>query len=152
MKYKYLPIIILAFTLFLGSCQQNDTSEDQMEEEVSPKPPLPESIEAAFTCRSISDDEANPKYEVSIEVDGIPRVLDTIPVCNMIPAEEYAQYDIPPAAVSACGGWWAGAGDYFYAVVSGHICTVIQGWSDEQQEDEGFHYSEIRTIEVFGVN
>jgi hypothetical protein len=60
--------------------------------------------------------------------------------------ENFETYDIPSNAVAACGGWWAGAGDYFYLVPTGQGWEVFQGWEDEGQEDQGYHYKKVLSL------
>jgi len=83
-----------------------------------------------------------PQYQVLLIVDGKKQILDTITACASIPVSNYKQYDIPTEAKSACGGWFAGGGDYFYATITDGKAVVFQGWQDEQQEDDGYHWKE----------
>jgi hypothetical protein len=42
---------------------------------------------------------------------------------------------VPAAALSACGGWWAGAGDIYYIMRAGHKLKVYHISMDEQAQD-----------------
>ena len=72
--------------------------------------------------------------------------MDSINVCNIFGKDEYVSHLIPKDAISACGGWWAGAGDYLYLVYQGDDAVVMAGWQAEEQEDEGYHYKELKRI------
>ncbi len=89
------------------------------------------------------------------EVDNIPAAavyflagdskvkIASITVCETIEPEQYAEYDIPAEALAAVGGWYAGAGDYLYAVQEGEAVLVYQGMQDEMQQEPGFGYAPI---------
>jgi hypothetical protein len=83
-----------------------------------------------------------PQYQVLLTVDGKKQILDTVAACTPIPASNFKQYEIPADAKSACGGWFAGGGDYFYATITDGKAVVFQGWQDEGQEDDGYHWKE----------
>ena len=62
----------------------------------------------------------------------------------------YAQFsdmDIPSNAITACGSWYAGAGDYFYLIPDKrNMLKVFQGWQDEGQETPGYHWKKAKEI------
>lgn len=117
--------------------QTDTTATSQTEEKPSPL----KAVEASLSCRDIStEDSVYPQFEVNLDVNGQNMVLDTINACGVFTRQDYEQYEIPPTALTACGGWYAGAGDYFYLVRDQDRLMVMQGWQDEGQEDEGYHY------------
>src|SRR3989338_5402261 len=61
-----------------------------------------------------------------------------------ISVKSRADYDIPADALASCGGWWAGGGDYFYAIWENNNVVVYQGWQDEGQKDNGFHWKAVK--------
>lgn len=67
--------------------------------------------------------------------------------CSAIAPSEYANYGMPAGTISAVGSWWAGSGDYLYAVLEDEKVVVYQGFADEMQEDQGFHYQAIVTYD-----
>lgn len=94
-----------------------------------------------FKLKNLGEsDFGAPQTQVSLNVDGKQTILDTAMACEIIPANNFGQYDIPKDALSACGGWWAGGGDYYYVIVKNNKPVVYQGWQDEGQEDEGYHW------------
>ncbi|NTW99520.1 MAG: SPOR domain-containing protein [Geobacteraceae bacterium] len=68
-------------------------------------------------------------------VNGEPRIIDR---------GDFASYNVPQAAVAACGSWWAGSGDYFYVIKSKNQIVVFKGWVDEQQKEAGYHWKMIK--------
>lgn len=97
-----------------------------------------------FRLKDLGESEFGaPQTQVSLNVDGKQTIIDTALACSIIPANNFDQYDIPKNALSACGGWWAGAGDYYYVIVKDNKPVIYEGWQDEEQEDAGYHW-EIR--------
>jgi hypothetical protein len=116
-----------------------NTEETTPEEEVAP----PKSVK--LSGKFLNEDEfGGSHYQVILTVDGKKEIIDTVMACDKIPASNFAQYDIPKTALSACGGWWAGAGDYFYAELKDNKVVVYQGWQDEQQTDDGYHWEVVK--------
>ena len=59
---------------------------------------------------------------------------------------QYADMQIPDLAVAACGGWYAGGGDYYYLLADSDGVEVYHGYLDEEQTDEGYHWEKIKEI------
>ena len=77
-------------------------------------------------------------------VNNVRTVIDSAQGCGIIDKADYKDKQIPAEAVAACGGWFAGAGDYFYAIEKNGKIVVFKGWQAEEQEDEGFHWEEVK--------
>jgi hypothetical protein len=138
---NYAGYFIVA-TLLIIACQPKADTPGTPEATVT-------SVDASLSCTSLGEDENGiPKNLVVLYLNGKKHQIDTITACENIATTDYNRYGIPAEAATACGGWWAGAGDYFYATVEGNVCMVMQGWQDEQQEDEGFHYEQVRRFVV----
>jgi hypothetical protein len=133
-------------SLLLSACspQENEASSRRGQTNT----PVENTATILFSCTSLSEDETMPRFQVNLEVNGNAYVMDTISQCAQIEVNAFSNYDIPSEAISATGGWWAGAGDYFYATLDGADCVVWYGWQDEMQTDEGFHYEELRRIRL----
>lgn len=136
---------LLMILLFACQAPKEDANTIDTPAETTSEPIV---IKAQFICRDITVEEYMPRFEIALSLNQGLHIIDTIMSCASFSSNEYAQYQIPADAVSACGGWWAGAGDYFYAILEGNVCKVMQGWQDEQQEDEGFHYEQVRRLVV----
>lgn len=50
---------------------------------------------------------------------------------------------IPADAVSACGAWYAGGGDYFYLVIKNGKPVVYRGYQEEGDNTPGYHWQKI---------
>lgn len=152
-------LLTTAVLLAIGySCSSENTEEKNVEEkpkvteQTSPDAKSGEESAVASHPKSVflkgkflkEDDYGSRLYAVLLTVDGKTTAIDTVYACETIPASSFSQYDIPKEAKSACGGWWAGAGDYFYATIEKNKVVVYQGWQDEQQEDEGYHWKAMK--------
>ena len=89
------------------------------------------------------DSLETPYFDVMLSVNGKEIKIKTINGCGDIPKADYNTYEIPAEAVSACGGWWAGAGDYYYVVMKNGKPALFEGWMDETQKEKGYHWKEI---------
>jgi len=58
----------------------------------------------------------------------------------------FTENKIPQNALSACGSWWAGAGDYFYVVQEKNKLVIYKGWQAEEQTDRGFHWKRYKSV------
>ncbi len=99
-----------------------------------------------FICRDIGQGLDNPLYEVSLLVGRSYYTLDTIHTCEPIRYGDFEEFGIPGAALSAAGGWWKNAGDYFYALEDRGEIVVLHAWQTEEQSTQGFFYKEKRRI------
>ncbi|MCB0548939.1 MAG: hypothetical protein KDD19_15270 [Phaeodactylibacter sp.] len=127
---------ILAFLVLFNACQSGvaDKGDEQ-------------DFTVQLQCQAISEDDALPQSAVYAIVNQNKVKLATISSCDSIPPASYEDYEIPANALAAAGGWWGGAGDYFYAIREDTVIAFYQGWADESQEDESFHYTRIGAFE-----
>jgi len=66
---------------------------------------------------------------------------------KQIKKENFQNYQIPATAIAACGGWWAGGGDYFYILDNGNDnYTVMQGSMDEGQTSDSYNYKMVMNL------
>lgn len=140
------PIITLALAaIFAVGCNSSGTSSNGGNTKDSvPTISEPKPKEAILFCTSLGEKDGIPMYEVSLMYDEMPTLLDTVNACAEIDAKDWSSMGIPAKAVSAVGGWYAGGGDYFYVIPEGAGVQVYQGWQDEMQEDQGYHWAPIK--------
>ena len=142
-------ILLSALSLSFAACNnaaKNETISSQSDMQM---PAVVSSIafESAYVGKPGEEDEI-PLYQVALTVNGQKTILDTVSSCTPIPKEDFKSKEIPQTALAAAGGWWAGAGDYFYAIQEGNDVVVMAGWQDETQEDEGYHYKAFKKIPI----
>lgn len=141
----YVTLGMIAGLMFFscGKGKSNDQSGKNDSLTVQQNtPPSPKTVQ--LKCKSKGVDEfENPQNDVILSVDGKDTVIARILSCEEITKEQYKDMQIPAEATTACGGWWAGGGDYFYAYIKDGKVKVFRGWQDEGQEDEGYHWEEM---------
>jgi hypothetical protein len=126
--------ILAAFTACKNQTPQAAAPEEQ-----------PESVAGiSLDFRSLGEDKnGTPHSEIILGENGGAEAIDTIAgSCNAIPKTDYAKMGIPAEAVAACGAWYAGGGDYFYVLSKDNSGIVFQGYQEEQQTDEGYHWKQ----------
>lgn len=93
------------------------------------------------------DKNGNPTSIIQLVYNGEITNLATITgEATLINKNDFKEMNIPINALSACSSWWGGAGDYFYIIKSNKKIIIYQGWQDESQEDEGYHWKKIKEI------
>ncbi|MEZ4959498.1 MAG: hypothetical protein R2830_06765 [Saprospiraceae bacterium] len=106
-----------------------------------------------FICQPAEEPNADtgaPQNEVFVKMgDSRVKVADIL-ACESITKDLYEQYQIPANAIDAAGGWWAGAGDYFYVIEENGNYVVKQGQMFEEQEDNSYNYKAILTFSKDG--
>ena len=57
---------------------------------------------------------------------------------SLVPRSEYHERNVPAAALTACSGWWAGAGVDLYVVQYGGRLNVFRRDEDEQSGNSAY--------------
>lgn len=154
-----ISICLILFGLFFIACQDanTNTSNDQQEvqesdagSEVKSSPNYSSDVVSStdipvFIIENYKDGE-NPKSTISIDMGGSKiKVTDAVQ-CEVIERADYDQYYIPEEAIGACGGWWAGMGEYFYMFKSeeGDYYEIMRAQIGEEDKDfNGYPYLSI---------
>ncbi len=109
-----------------------------------PKPVDWSSKDIRLLCEDAGGTEEAPAFALYLQVDDRKsKVAETASACDVINSEAYATYEIPAEARFAAGGWWAGAGDYYYVIAEGNTLAVYHAAVDEMQEEPGYSYKRI---------
>lgn len=132
-------LLIFGLISIMFSCTQTNKSEQKTDgntkvEKLAPK--------LAFKEVKKQPDDGFPHFDVFLQQGEKKVPVAQINDCAGISKANYPQYEIPVKALSACGGWYGGVGDYFYLTESATHWIVMHGWQDEQQTDKSFHYSQ----------
>lgn len=160
MMQKVILSIVAALSLAVAACDQTVKSERYLKypvanndslsielHEADTELTLPDWQGARFLLKELGEDElGTPHTLVSVVVAGKIKVIDTVMACSVLKKQEFAQHNIPETAIDACGGWWAGAGDYFYLIEKNNQLQVFSGWLDEGQEDESYHWKKLKVF------
>ena len=144
--------LFLYSLLFLFSCQSNSNQNTEastvISEEVVKSHATPLVKLHCEFMKGATEEMIYPEVEVSLFVGDKKYVIDTIYACGEILPDEYDTHNMPKSTLSACGAWYAGGGDYFYAVEERGKVVVFKGWLDEMQEDEGYHYEIVKRVQL----
>lgn len=134
-----LRLVSIALVLTIFACKQDRKSDS---------PPGWSTTTVQLSCMELEGEETSPRFAIYLQAgERKTKIAEINSTCNGITPDEYPAYEIPPTALSAIGGWWAGAGDYFYAVVEADMVEVYQGFIDEMQEEPGYNYRLIATYD-----
>ena len=133
------------FLLFFAACKPDQKSKDNGTGLTTDAP----KAKVLFRCESLGEDKNEvPHSQVFLVVNDQSTKIADITACDEVTKDGYANFEIPSNAIAACGGWYAGAGDYFYALQVKDSIVVMQGWQSEEQEDKGFHYEQAAVVPI----
>lgn len=95
------------------------------------------------------DANGNPSADISLSYNNKTKKISKITGnAELIEKADFASKGIPNKALSACGAWWAGAGDYFYVIKANNQYIVYKGWQDETQTEKGYHWKKFKTVKL----
>lgn len=165
MKYSVSFIIPMLFgSLFLNSCGDNSEKIETKTEQKTIKKEKESSVvqdnegnnefntdapivhDATLMIKNLPEnDMGNPSSDISLKFNGkIMKLANIMGNASIYEKAEFEDKEIPKDALTACGAWWAGAGDYFYVIPTKKGVAVYQGWQDEGQEDAGYHWKKLK--------
>lgn len=158
---KYFPFLF-TLTLLVYSCNPDDSTK-------IPAPPAPPEAKKTVEIKNKTDkpDEKTTtisgKFYITHETDSESEMPQSViyVICQaettlvakvmgdaaLVERSQFSDMDIPSDAITACGSWYAGAGDYFYLIPDKrNMLKVFQGWQDEGQETPGYHWKKVKEI------
>ena len=80
------------------------------------------------------------RYTVNIEGEARSQPLMLVPSCVFIDSSTYANYQIPTEAIAAVSSWWAGSGDFVYAIETKAGILFRRASVDEMQLVKDYGY------------
>ena len=149
---KILSFLGFAILLLSIGCK-NDPAVNQSDASTGQTASAIDPAAIKFVCEPMEiQNELNdaPRHEVYLIMAGTRIKVADILNCEPLPKENYAQFQIPDNAIAAAGGWWAGAGDYFYLVEEAGNYVLKQGSMDESAENNDYGYKTIMTFDKSG--
>lgn len=139
-----------------GNEEKFDSASAKVSGDSIAVPPADSALNQKSNARMISEvnfvitkneSDENPTSTIELSAGGNLNPVSKISgSAELIAKADYKSKDIPENAIAACGGWWAGAGDYFYVVAADNKLVIFQGWQDEGQTDEGYHWKKMKEI------
>ena len=150
-KTTWIFSAILFLTAFLAGCgNKSDKAKETTAKTDTTKSAVNEPVVTAtgnvkLICKELGEDSLSiPHFDVLLSADGKETKIKSINACREIAKSEYKTYEIPDTAIAACGGWYAGAGDYYYVVMQDGKAVVFEGWQDESQQEKGYHWKQLK--------
>ncbi|PKV63136.1 hypothetical protein [Pontibacter ramchanderi] len=105
-------------------------------------------VKADLLCEEIRNaDEEDPVAVVFLSQLEQQYVLDTVYTCSVISPQMFTSFGVPRQALSACGGWWAGQGNFYYTLLEGDSITVMHA-RPTQSDTVDFQYTPLRRVPV----
>ncbi len=138
---KYTLITLFSFFVVV-SCSNEPAKQDTKKQ---PEAVIEHSDTYLF-CQPVepTDEEADaPAYEVFLQLAESKLKVADILNCETISPDLYEQHQIPKQAISAAGGWWAGAGDYLYLIEEDGNYVVKKGQMYEEKVDNNYEYQVV---------
>lgn len=135
---KFYQLSFLLLLLWNASCQNAPKTAGTQ----APEP----MAGIRFIYQDLGTDASDiPHSVLLLSENGGTTLLDTLSLSlAKIEKEKYAEMGIPPEAIDACGGWFAGGGDYFYVVDRNGKAVVYRGYQEEQDTEKGYHWTAFK--------
>lgn len=144
MKYAYFVIFIIIFSI---ACKSDTPKTEPPTEAIKNSSAEIQREAPTFAIETQTDKNGTPRSTVSVMVGGKKLKVAEAKAFEIIGKTDYAIYQIPANAIAACGGWWEGAGDYFYILDNGNDnYTVMQGTMDEGQTSDSYNYKMVMNL------
>lgn len=152
-NYKTTYPIALAALLCLASCKdgKNESADSSPTIDTTT---VTQNIATAtadttaqFNIKVMESADGNPTSEITFTYNNTVTSIASVPGnATITDAKDHAAQGIPVQALAACGSWWAGSGDYFYAIATDKGIDIFQGYIDEMQKDKGYHWKKMKEI------
>ncbi len=149
---KTFSLLISGIALIAVSCGTPEAKSPNDDSAIMPlansEPTLQEKQDnARFIVDTYEDSMEIPHSKVSVEYNESRTFLNEIIGVAEVQLGGNEEMEVPKDAIASCGCWYAGGGDYFYIARSDKGIKIFHGWLDEMQEDEGYHWEELKNIE-----
>ncbi len=116
---------LLTATVFLSACGPAPAAEESTEND----------LVVQLRCEEVGEDFDLRHYAIYTILDDSKVKLAEIHACDTLLPAQYAERGIPEEALTAVGGWYAGFGDYVYAIEEEDGVTFYLGGIGEGQEE-----------------
>lgn len=134
MKWLQKIGLLLLLISSLVSCNSSAKAGPEEEEDIATRVEL--------KCVPIAGAVEEDIYRSVVHiVDGnqsTPVML--IPTCSLLDSTSYAKHQIPKGAIAAAASWWAGSGDYVYAIPTEEGVLIRRAVVDEMQLVRDYGY------------
>jgi hypothetical protein len=162
MNFTFLKtLLILNFLICLFSCKAksvtDSTKAKSAESSINTKNLSKQNnkskhqdseIKATFQIESSENEElGSPFSKISVKLnDKLIFIKDIQGEATEFNKDDFKNHQIPEDALAACGAWWAGGGIYFYLIIKDNSVHVYEGYLDEEQEDDSYHWKKFKVL------
>ena len=144
-------LYLFLFCFLIIACNRQDAGQETALRQELPAYNLNDWVKADLLCEEIRNaDEGDPLAVVYLSQLEMQHVLDTVYTCSVIAPQMYISYNIPRHALSACGGWWGGRGNFYYALHEGDSIAVMHA-SPMQGDTLAFEYEPLKYIPIYSL-
>jgi len=160
MNYRNLFLALTSVTMFaLYSC--SSTSNNRANDSAEAKTKQTENSDSTnkalqfitnqqtseFILASIEKGDEDPRTVITAVYGHQEIIIDTIMgSAQYYPQDNWKEMEVPDNAISVCGCWWAGGGEYFYMIPTNKGVAIYVGYQDEGQEEPGYGWTLIKEI------
>jgi hypothetical protein len=139
MKYIYL-FFILSIICQCKKAENNDFDEKVVNEKILIRDQDVSNniiFKVTDVTKKVSDSlDISPLSKIDIVVNDKEYEISKVPgEGGIIEKSDFIKNNVPATAISACNSWWAGSGDWFYAIKQENKVIVYKGWDGEGNED-----------------
>jgi hypothetical protein len=147
--------VILFFGILMMGCgsSQNDNNNVKDSDSTKTENNISSSdLKVAWVFdKSVWGENEETYTSISLIVDGKTyKIASNVMGSFSIPDKDtWPDMKVPQNAITACMGWWAGAGDYYYAVLENGTLIVMHASVDEEMDiDKDLKYEKIKEINI----
>ncbi|PVY42939.1 hypothetical protein [Pontibacter virosus] len=143
-----LRLLFALYLITLVACNQKEEEQYERLEQEGAVDDVSSWVKADLQCEEIQNaDEDNPLAVVYLSQVEMQYVLDTVYTCSVISPQMFTSFGVPRHALSACGGWWAGQGNFYYTLHEGDSISVMHA-RPVQRDTVDFQYTLLRRVPV----
>jgi hypothetical protein len=117
---------------------------------------IPKSSDILFEWEFTSmgeDQYGTPTTAVSIKINGVKfEIANEIGSFYEIPSSDFKTYRLPKAALTACQGWWAGAGCQYWLVDGGKSYNVMRRDIEEGDAEHSDYLSKPKKVKSIMID
>lgn len=136
------PLIVICLCLLFHACTSDPSNKGNGKEMTENAPKL------SLVCQpETSIMEGAPAHSVYLMFNEEKIKLADILACEVFKKEDFKQHQMPDNTLQACGGWYAGGGEYFYLYQKANGNYAVKyGQMYEEKETGNYDYTELIQI------
>lgn len=143
-----LRLFLALYLCTLMACSQQEEEQYERIEQEEVSSDVSTWVKADLQCEEIQNaDEDNPLAVVYLSQMEMQYVIDTVYTCSVIAPQMFTSFGVPRQALSACGGWWAGRGNFYYALQEGDSIAVMHA-RPVRSDSVDFQYTLLQRVPV----